>query len=196
MSDKPGDASHLFIVRVWREALGDGRSEYRSKVQHANSGDVRYFRGEAPLVAFISGMLKYQEGICMSAQDNLQFIQAFLASHDPSAFYAEDATFQDMTQPEPLRGSAAIGGMLRAMYGEVFTEVHSEPRGLVAGETSVVAEFVFHGKNTGSLNGMPPTGRTVAVPMTAIYEIAGGKIHRGRLYYDSLTMARQLGWVQ
>lgn len=132
----------------------------------------------------------------MSVQENVQFIQAFFASHDPTDFYAENALFHDLSQPAPVQGRAAIGGMMRAMYGEIFTEAHAEPRGVVAGENAVVAEFVFHGKNTGSLNGAPPTGKVVAVPMIAVYEIAGGKIQRTRLYYDSTTMARQLGWVK
>lgn len=132
----------------------------------------------------------------MSAHDNAQLIQAFFASHDVNQFYAEDATFHDLSRPEPLRGRAAIGALLGAFYGEWFTEAHAEPRGLVAGDTAVVAEFVFHGKNTGSLNGAPPTGKVVAVPMIAVYEIAGGKIQHTRLYYDSATMARQLGWME
>lgn len=132
----------------------------------------------------------------MSVQENVQLIQEFFASHDAASFYAENATFHDMSQAAPLQGRAAIGAMLRGFYGEWFTEAHAEPRNLVAGENAIVAEFVFHGKNTGSLNGAPPTGKVVAVPMSAVYEIANGKIQHTRLYYDSATMARQLGWVE
>lgn len=132
----------------------------------------------------------------MSVQENIQLMQAFFASHDAASFYAEDATFHDLSQPAPVQGRAKIGGMMRAFYGEWFTETHAEPRGLVAGDNAVVAEFVFHGKNTGSLNGAPPTGKVVVIPMIAVYEIANGKIQHTRLYYDSTTMARQLGWVK
>jgi hypothetical protein len=45
--------SHLFTVRVWREELGAGRVEWRGKVQHALSGEARYFREWAELVAFM-----------------------------------------------------------------------------------------------------------------------------------------------
>ncbi len=44
----------LFTVRVWLEDLGDGRSEWRGKVQHTLSGEVRYFRDWQTLVAFIA----------------------------------------------------------------------------------------------------------------------------------------------
>jgi hypothetical protein len=36
--------SHLFTVRLWREPLGDGRAEWRVRVQHVLSGERRYFR--------------------------------------------------------------------------------------------------------------------------------------------------------
>lgn len=132
----------------------------------------------------------------MSAQENVLLIHSFFASHDPTVFFAENATFHDLSQPSPLQGPAAISGMLRALYGEIFTEAHAEPRGMVADENAVVVEFDFHGKNTGSLGGAPPTGKTVTVPMIAVYDISGGKIQHVRLYYDASTMARQLGWVK
>jgi hypothetical protein len=43
----------LFTVRVWLENLGDGRSEWRGKVQHTLGGEARYFRDWQTLVAFI-----------------------------------------------------------------------------------------------------------------------------------------------
>ena len=44
--------SHLFTVRVWGEELGAGRVEWRGKVQYALSGEARYFREWAALIAF------------------------------------------------------------------------------------------------------------------------------------------------
>jgi hypothetical protein len=45
--------SQLFTVRVWLEDLGDGRSEWRGKVQHTLSGEARYFRDWQTLVTFM-----------------------------------------------------------------------------------------------------------------------------------------------
>jgi hypothetical protein len=45
--------SHLFTIRVWREELGAGRSEWRGKVQHVLSSEARYFREWADLIAFV-----------------------------------------------------------------------------------------------------------------------------------------------
>jgi steroid delta-isomerase-like uncharacterized protein len=128
----------------------------------------------------------------MSAQDNTKIVQDYLANHDPKLM-AEDATFQDYSQAEPLRGREAIGAMFDMFYRTAFSEARAEARKLIADEASVVLEFTFHGVNTGSLMGMPPTGKRVEIPMCAIYEIEGGLIRRARLYYDSATMSKQLG---
>ncbi len=49
----PSLTSQLFTVRVWREELEAGRFEWRGKVQHALSGETRYFRRWEDLIAFI-----------------------------------------------------------------------------------------------------------------------------------------------
>ena len=46
--------SHLFMVRLWLEELGNGQREWRGKVQHVTSGEVRYFRDWPTLIAFCS----------------------------------------------------------------------------------------------------------------------------------------------
>ncbi len=129
----------------------------------------------------------------MSAEDNLKIVQSYLANHDPR-YMAEGATFRDYTQAEPVRGRKAIGEMLDTLYHTAFSEAVAETRHVFADDTSVVLEFMFRGVNTGPLGDMPPTGKRVEVPMCAVYEVEGGQIVRGHLYYDSGTMARQLGW--
>ena len=49
----PSLTSHLFTVRIWREKLGEEHVEWRGKVQHALSGEARYFREWAELIAFV-----------------------------------------------------------------------------------------------------------------------------------------------
>lgn len=130
----------------------------------------------------------------MSNQDSLQVIRDYFNGHD-IAYFAEDGELHDMSQPQPLRGHAAISAFLNLLYHEAFSEAHAELRDLIGGDGAVVAEFVFHGKNTGSLAGAPPAGKTVAVPMIVAYELNAGKIQRARLYYDTATLAKQLGWT-
>jgi hypothetical protein len=49
--------SHLFMVRVWQENLGDGKTEWRGKLQCVASGEARYFRDWQTLIASLELML-------------------------------------------------------------------------------------------------------------------------------------------
>ncbi len=57
-ADQPIQSSHLFMLRMWLEDLGSGETDWRGKVQHVNSGEVRYFRDWATLEAFMEGLLR------------------------------------------------------------------------------------------------------------------------------------------
>jgi steroid delta-isomerase-like uncharacterized protein len=135
------------------------------------------------------GVAEATEG---TSAGSVQVFLAFAEEHDP-AFYAEDGVFHVVALGEPFRGRAAIAEALATFYGGAFTDTHVEVRTLLADGHRVVAEFVYNGTNTGELMGMSATGRRVSVPMLGIYEIEGGLIRYGRLYYDSATMMRQLG---
>jgi hypothetical protein len=53
----PAAQSHLFTLRIWAEDLGGGQIDWRGRVQHVGSGDVRYFRDWPTLEAFVEGLL-------------------------------------------------------------------------------------------------------------------------------------------
>jgi predicted ester cyclase len=123
----------------------------------------------------------------MSAEQNFQIVRDYLAGRGPELM-AEDATFHDWTQPEPIRGREAIEAMLHLYYDEAFSGASASYRNWVANDHCVVLEFTFRGVNTGPLRGRPPTGKSVEVPMCVIYEVDDGIIRRARLYYDSAHM--------
>ena len=54
--------SHLFTVRLWLEPLGEGKTEWRGKVQHVPSGEAKYVRDWATLKAFFDSMLQTSDG--------------------------------------------------------------------------------------------------------------------------------------
>ncbi len=128
----------------------------------------------------------------MSDEENIRLIQAFMQGHDPK-MVADDATYQDFTSPEPLRGRVAVGQMLDMLYRTAFPDARSDIRQMMAGDGRVVVEFTFRGVNSGNLMGVPATHRQVEIPMCGVYEIAGEAIQAVRLYYDSAQLTRQLG---
>jgi len=53
VADQLAPNSHLFTMRLWQEDLGSGQIAWRGSVQHANSGEVKYFRDWPALEAFV-----------------------------------------------------------------------------------------------------------------------------------------------
>ncbi len=64
-ADRPTDSppSHLFTVRLWSQDLGDGRTEWRGKVQHVLSGETHYFRAWAELVERLASIVEQMDGL-------------------------------------------------------------------------------------------------------------------------------------
>ena len=56
-ADRPSQTTHLFTLRMWREDLGNGQTDWRGKVQHVNSGEARYFREWSTMEAFVDELL-------------------------------------------------------------------------------------------------------------------------------------------
>lgn len=63
----------------------------------------------------------------------------------------------------------------------------------VAGDT-IVLEVIIRGTHLGTWRGLPATGRTVAIPLCAVYTFDDDDRLAGeRIYYDRATVLRQLG---
>ena len=48
---------HLFMLRLWREELGDDEREWRGELTCLRNGEVRYFRDERTLQTTLWHML-------------------------------------------------------------------------------------------------------------------------------------------
>lgn len=131
-----------------------------------------------------------------TTEDTRRVFEAYTEAHDPSHF-AEDATFTDMTNPgQPLVGREAIGAYLATIYGQAFTDITADEVELLVDGNVVMLEFLFKGEHTGEFFGIPATGKRVELPMMSVYHIEDGLIRSARLYYDSMTMMRQLGLAE
>ena len=54
--------SHLFTLRLWREDLGQGQTEWRGEVHEVVSGERRSFRDWSMLLTLVQAMLPPPEG--------------------------------------------------------------------------------------------------------------------------------------
>jgi len=59
--DSREQRSQLFTLRLWLDHPGKGKSAWRAKVQHVNSGEVRYFRDWSTLETFVEGLISQSD---------------------------------------------------------------------------------------------------------------------------------------
>ena len=134
----------------------------------------------------------------MSEMDALercaQYFDAWNRRHADAvlATFNAEGTYCDPASGGRLRGEALKGYMvgLWSAFPDLSFEIAS--KGLV-GENLVAAQWTMRGINTGSMMGLPPTGKSVTVTGADFILISGGKIQTVDGYFDSRAVPEQLG---
>ena len=108
--------------------------------------------------------------------------------------FAANHIYHDPASPGIGPGPAGIK-QLTTMYQTAYQDAHwAVVETLTAGDT-VITRWTGSGTNTGSLMGMPPTGKKVRVDGIWMHRISGGKIVESWNAWDTLGMLQQLGIV-
>jgi predicted ester cyclase len=134
----------------------------------------------------------------MSAQETQQTMQAYLdalsARGDYGRFFAADVTFTLMGPGQTVQGSAAVEQFIRGLHEQAF-DAQPVFKHVISGDGQAALEADFVGVHTGEFLGVPPTGRTVRVPYSVIYDLAGSQITalRGYLPIDAILQQLQGG---
>lgn len=136
------------------------------------------------------------------AQDAAAIGRAVLDAYNDRAFdrldalIAPDAELRDIATGESFRGAEGAKRFQRA-WATAFPESRVEIASLVGCGETVTVEYVGRGTQTGPLvtpqGTIPPTGRSVELPLCDVMTVRGGRIVSGRTYYDVATLMRQLG---
>jgi steroid delta-isomerase-like uncharacterized protein len=105
---------------------------------------------------------------------------------------APAGTYSDPQTGGPLSGEPFREYMNRLFAGfpDVSFEVASE--GLLAPDL-VAAQWIMRGTNTGSMMGLPPTGKPVVLHGADFIRVADGRIASVDGYFDSRAIPEQLG---
>ena len=107
------------------------------------------------------------------------------------ATFAEGGSYSDPLA-QGLTGEA-IGAYAAGLW-DAFPDLAFESVGqTVTGDGVVAAQWVMKGTNTGPFKGLPPSGRTVALPGADFITVEDGKIRSVQGYFDAGEVPRQLG---
>jgi steroid delta-isomerase-like uncharacterized protein len=116
-------------------------------------------------------------------------------AHDPEAItacFAPGGTYTDPNLPggADALGAAQYAGGLFASFPDLHFDLES--KGLT-GDGLVAAQWLMRGTNSLPFQGLPPTGKTIALPGADFIRVGEGGIESVRGYFDGGTMVRQLG---
>jgi steroid delta-isomerase-like uncharacterized protein len=134
----------------------------------------------------------------MQAMDDLRTVDAYLrgwSSRDADAILATlaaGATYEDPSTGGPI-GGVALRAYMAGLWA-AFPDLAFEVVSLAAtGPGRAAAQWVMTGTNTGSMMGLPPTGRAVRLPGADFFSLEAGQIRTVTGYFDTASVPRQLG---
>lgn len=58
MSDDLDPPPQVFVLRLWQAPLANGRYEWRGRLQHAQTNEIRHFRDWPALIPSLLAMLR------------------------------------------------------------------------------------------------------------------------------------------
>ncbi len=93
--------------------------------------------------------------------------------------------------PPGIEGTKQIFALYRVAFPDMRVTIDDE----VAEGDRVAWRWTLTGTNTGSMMGMPATGKRVTMTGTDILRIVGGKITERWVNFDQLGMLQQLGVI-
>jgi steroid delta-isomerase-like uncharacterized protein len=104
---------------------------------------------------------------------------------------APDVVVHLTGMPDPLNREALI--QMINVYWSALSERQHEFEDQIAEGEKVASRMTFHAVHTGEFQGMPGTGKPIAVSQTAIHRIRDGKIAEAWVSSDDISMMKQLG---
>jgi predicted ester cyclase len=129
--------------------------------------------------ALVLQLMHLQENGDLNTAD--QFIAHNWVNHDPSM--------------PPLQGYEGFK-QLNTQFRSAFPGFRMEIEDILAEGDKVAGRIRFRATNTGSFQGMPPTGKAVDVTGAGIFRVVDGRVTDNWVNFDMLGLLQQLGVVQ
>src|SRR5438445_12139610 len=127
-----------------------------------------------------------------------EFVDRVFNGHDGErarAYFTADATFHALTAGT-LTGIDAIVPVLVGLI-DALTDIHTEVQDVIASNDLVALRQVVKARHTGTLLGIPATGRPVQWDAVDIYRINdAGKISEQWAFEDFRSEERRVGGVK
>jgi steroid delta-isomerase-like uncharacterized protein len=118
--------------------------------------------------------------------ENRRSIEGLLAT------LCAEPVYEVMATGEKFQGREGVTRFYTGLF-EGVPDANFDLKDVFIGENGVVEESVLTGAQTGALFGIPPTGKSLRLPLTIVFPMRDGEILGERLYFDWGALQRQLG---
>ena len=108
-----------------------------------------------------------------------------------ASLFTEEGEYHDPNIKILGRDIGAYAQSLWTAFPDLSFEIVTKAE---SGEGMVTSQWLMKGTNTGSFQGLPPSGRKVSLPGADFIKVAGGKIESVVGYFDSKVVPQQLGF--
>jgi steroid delta-isomerase-like uncharacterized protein len=132
----------------------------------------------------------------MTIEDNKVLSRRFYEAYDKN----DRAAFEGMMSPDCVVHLSGMEPMSRAAFMQVsemfvasFTDSHTTFEDQIAEEDRVVTRWVWRITQTKEFQGIPATGKRVALTGMTLNRIKDGKIVEQWVNFDQLGLLQQLG---
>jgi steroid delta-isomerase-like uncharacterized protein len=124
-----------------------------------------------------------------------KFIDEALNRHDwdaTAAVFAENYVNYGFMPDDPPMSREEVRPLVEMLFSG-FPDLQIEVDEMVADGDTVITRYTARGTHQGEFNGIPATGRTIAVPGMSYYRLKDGKIVEDRPGINILALLTQLG---
>jgi steroid delta-isomerase-like uncharacterized protein len=121
----------------------------------------------------------------------IRFVDEFWSKGNLAA--ADELMAPDVVIHQPEVGGVAGLKAFNTTIRAAFPDWYSTAEELIVEDDRVAERWAGRGTHRGEFQGIPPTGKQVAVPGVIFYRIRDGRITEFRGSFDMLSMLQQLG---
>ena len=107
--------------------------------------------------------------------------------------YAPEVVVHDCSVPEDIRGLDALKSFYESSHAG-FPDFNISFEDVLVSEHHIIFRGTVEGTHTGTLRGIPPTGKHISFSCVAIDRFEGDKIVEEWVYFNVLDLLGQLGF--
>ncbi len=135
----------------------------------------------------------------MTTEENKAIVRRYVEAHAAN----DQAALKEVLAPDPVAHRASSTDSLNreallqgiSMFSAAFSDRQFTMEDQIAEGDKVMTRYTWRGTHSGDFQGLPPTGKQVAISAFFVQRIQEGKIVEFWHLFDQLALMQQLGLV-